>query len=132
MPDSPRLIFENQGGMNLMEPPDLLKPGQYAYLQNTRKLLGGRMTARPPLGSNLLSGTLPAGATSVSLLNDPYLPGYAMVVGAAGVMYVNNVSVATGLSGNPLSFLPYRPSASPRPFDYVADPSMAVTIPSYI
>jgi hypothetical protein len=131
MLDSPRQIFENQGGMNLMEPPDLLKPGSYAYLCNTRKLLGGRMTARPPLGSNLLSGTLPAGATSVSQLNDPYLTGYAMVVGAAGVMYVNNVSVATGLSGNPLSFLPYRPPASPRPFDYIADPSMAVTIASY-
>lgn len=117
--------------MVTVEPPDLLKPGSYAYLCNTRKLLRGRMTARPPLGANLLGGTLPAGATSVNRLNDPYLPGYALVVGAAGVMYVSNASVATGLSGNPLSFLPYRPPASPRPFAYIADSSLAVTIPSY-
>ena len=127
-----RLIFENAGGMVTVNSPDLLKPGQYPFLANTRKLLGGRMTARPPMGANLLGGTLPAGATSVSRLNDPYLPGYALVVGAAGVMYVNATSVATGLSGNPLSFLPYRPAGTPRPWDYVADPSTAVTIPDYI
>jgi len=96
------------------------------------------MVARPPLGVSLiLNGdgvptNLPAGVTSVNRLNDPYLPGYALVVGAAGVMYVNSASVATGLSGNVLSFLPYRPPASPRPFGYIADPSMAVSIPSYI
>lgn len=127
-----RLIFENAGGMVTVNSPDLLKPGQYPFLANTRKLLGGRMTARPPMGANLLSGTLAAGATSVSRLNDPYLPGYALVVGAAGVMYVNATSVATGLSGGPLSFLPYRPAGTPRPWDYVADPSLAVTIPDYI
>lgn len=132
-----RLTFENQGGMNLVNAPDLLRPTEFAYLQNTRKLLGGRMTARPPMSSNLLGGTLPAGATSVSRLNDPYLPGYALVVGAAGVMYVSTngaapSSVVTGLSGDPLSFLPYRPAGTPRPWDYVADPSMAVTIPDYI
>ena len=132
-----RLIFENAGGMSTVNSPDLLKPGTYAYLANTRKLLGGRMTARPPMSSNLLGGTLPAGATSVSRLNDPYLPGYALVVGAAGVMYVSTngaspSNVATGLSGDPLSFLPYRPAGTPRPWDYVADPSMAVTIPAYI
>lgn len=132
MPDSPRLIFENQGGMNTVEAPDLLKPGQYPYLQNTRKLLGGRMSARPPIGDNLLGGTVASGVTSTTRLNDPYLPGYALVVGAAGVMYVNSSSVATGLSGNPLSFLPYRPTGTPRPWCYVADPSLAVTIPAYI
>ena len=84
------------------------------------------------MGDNLLSGTLPAGATSISRLNDPYLPGYAMVVGAAGVMYVDNVSVATGLSAKPISFLPYRPAGTPRPWNYIADPSMTVTIPDYI
>ena len=48
------------------------------------------------------------------------------------MMYVNATSVATGLSGGPLSFLPYRPAGTPRPWDYVADPSLAVTIPDYI
>ena len=47
MPDSPRQIFENNGGMVTTEAADLLKDGQYAYLANVRKLLGGRITARP-------------------------------------------------------------------------------------
>lgn len=132
MPDSPRMIFENQGGMVTVTSSDLLKAGQYAYLQNTRKLLGGRMTARPPLGANLLGSALGSGATSVSRLADPYLPGYVYVVGAAGGMYVNATEVASGLSGAPLSFLQYRPTGTPRPWDYIADPSLAVTIASYI
>src|SRR6516225_5005982 len=135
MPYSPRQIFENEGGMNTVTAPDLVKPGQYPYLQNTRKLLGGRMVARPPIGDNLLGGTLAAGATSVTRLNDPYLSGpnyYAYIVGAAGVMYVNSTSVATGLSGKPICFLPYRPSQSPRAFCYTSDPSLTVTIPAYI
>jgi hypothetical protein len=134
MPDNnaPHIIFENQGGMNTTMPPDALKPGSYPYLQNTRKLLSGRMTARPPLGSNLIPSALPSGVTSLTRMNDPYAPSphYVRVIGAAGVMYVESTSVATGLSTNPLSFLPYRPSESPRPWCYVADPSLAVTIPS--
>ena len=135
MPDNnaPHMIFENQGGMNTVEAPDILKPGSYPFLQNTRKLLGGRMVARPPLGSNLIPSALPSGVTSLTRMNDPYAPSphYVRVIGAAGVMYVESTSVATGLSTNPLSFLPYRPSESPRPWCYVADPSLTVTIPSY-
>jgi hypothetical protein len=114
--------------------PDLLKEGQYPYLQNTRKLLGGRISARPPLGDNLIPSPLPSGATSLTRLNDPYAasPYYVRIVGAAGVMYVESTSRATGLSGNPLSFLPYRPSQSPQPWCYVGDPSLTVSIPSYI
>ncbi len=135
MPDNnaPHMVFENSGGMNTTMPPDALNPGSYPYLQNTRKILSGRMTARPPLGSNLIPSALPSGATSLTRMNDPYAPSpyYVRVIGAAGVMYVESTSVATGLSTNPLSFLPYRPSESPRPWCYVADPSLAVTIPGY-
>ena len=134
MPDSPRQVFENQGGMNLVTAPDLLEQGNYPYLQNTRKLLGGRITARPPLSSNLIPSALPAGATSLTRLNDPYAssPYYVRIIGAAGVMYVEATSAANGLSGNPLSFLPYRPSQSPQPWCYIGDPSLNVSIPSYI
>jgi len=41
------MIFENVGGMVTVTASDLLKEGQYPYLQNTRKILGGRMVARP-------------------------------------------------------------------------------------
>ena len=131
MPDSQRFSFENSGGMNTMTAPDLLKPGQYPFLQNTRKLLDGRLIARPPLGANLLGSALGSGPTSLTRMEDPYLPGFVYILGAAGAMYVNASSVATGLSENPLSFLPYRPPATPKPFMYVADPSLDVTVPAY-
>lgn len=131
MPESPRLSFENQGGLNTVAAPDELNPGSYAYLCNVRKLLGGRLTARPPLGANLLGSALPDGITSLNRMNDPYLPGYVLVLGAAGAMYVNTSQIASGFSGNPLSFLPYDPPNSPQPWCYIADPSPAVTIPAY-
>lgn len=134
MPESPRLIFENDGGMNTVQAPDLLPPTQYSYLQNVRKLLGGRLVARYPLGANLLASALGYGITSVARLNDPYSgPGFALVTGAAGNMYVGVTEVVAGLSGNPLSFLPSTPPSTPQPWCYVADPSLAVSIlnPSY-
>lgn len=132
MPQNPRLSFALQGGMNTVDAPDELKPGSYPFLLNVRKLLGGRLTARPPLGANLLGSALGAGVTSLTRMSDPYLPGFVYILGAAGGMFVNATSVATGLSTSPLSFLPYRPPASPQPWMYVGDPSLAVTIPSYI
>lgn len=133
MPESPRLSFENQGGLNTVSAPDELKPGSYAYLQNVRRLLGGRLTARPPLGANQLGSALPSGPTSLVRMNDPYMgsPQYVLIEGAAGLMYVNASQVASGLSSNPISYLPYTPPQSPRPWCYTADPSMAVTVPAY-
>lgn len=111
--------------MNLVAPPDLLGPGEYAYLQNTRRLLAGRITGRPPLGSNQLGSALPDGVTSVVRMNDTTangpMSGYVLISGAAGNMYVNAAAVKSGLSGKPLSFLPYRPSQSPQPWCYVGD-----------
>lgn len=133
MPQSPRLSFEVEGGMNTLAAPDELRPGQYAYLQNVRKLLGGRITSRPAVGANLLASALPSGITSLTRLNDPYAssPFYAYISGAAGKMYVNVSQVASGLSGNPLSFLPYTPPQTPRPWCYIADPSMAAVVAAY-
>lgn len=117
--------------MDTVSAADEVRPGGYPFLQNVRKLLGGRLTARPPLGSNQLGSALPNGVTSTTRMNDPYLPGYVLVNGAAGKMYVNASQVASGLSGNPLSFLPYGPADSPQPWCYVADPSMTVTVAGY-
>lgn len=132
---SPRTIFEMNGGMSTVQAPDLIPQGSYAFLQNTRRLLGGRLSARPPIGANQLSASLPSGVTSQVRLNDTTADGpglgYVLILGAAGVMYVNASSAATGLSGNPLSFLPYRPSQSPQPWCYLGDPSLAVTVPAY-
>lgn len=114
-----------QGGMNTAASVDLLPPGKFSYLQNVRRILQGRTVARAPLGSNLLTGALPDGATSLVRMNDatPGAPGFVRVIGAAGKMYVNTTQVATGLTGDPLSFCTFRPNASPQPWCYVSDNS---------
>jgi hypothetical protein len=122
------------GGINTSTSPDQLQAG-WPYIANVRRILKSRTVARPPLGANQLASALPAGPTSVSRLGDPYLggSGYALVIGAAGKMYVNASEVASGLSGAPLSFLNYRPTGTPRPYCYTGDASLAVTLenPSY-
>lgn len=135
--DKNGMRFDIRGGMNTVLSSDLLKVGEYAYLQNTRKLLEGRIAARPPLSNNLLGSTLPAGVTSLLRLNDTtnlsILPaGYVYIMGAGGDLYVTTTSIATGLSGGPLGLITFRPNASPQPWCYVADPSEVVSIPAYI
>src|SRR5574337_358684 len=144
-PQTPRQVFQLQGGMNTLLPPDLIPEGSYAYLQNVRRLLGGRIVARTPVGTDLLGSALAdaGGVNSVSQLNDPYISGtpkWVYVEGTpAGNCYVSvpagaNTHVASGLSGNPLSYLPYRPPASPQPWLYVADPTatgVSLLSPSY-
>lgn len=136
-PNGIRLDLE--GGMNLMLSPDLLTKG-FPFLQNVRRNLYGRAVDRPGLGANLLPSTLPAGPTSLIRMNDatPVGPasGYVLIIGAAGTLYLYvgasvMVSLASGLSGLPLSFVTFRPNASPQPWCYVADPSLNVTIPGY-
>lgn len=116
-----------QGGMNTVLSPDLLPVGVYAYLQNVRRFLQGRTIARPPLGSNLIPSPLPSGVTSLIRLNDttPTGPvsGFALIEGANGYLYNNSTQIASGLTGNPLSFVTFRPNASPPPWCYAADNS---------
>jgi hypothetical protein len=77
---------------------------------------------------------LPDAPYTIRRLNDstPNGPssGYALVIGAGGKMYVNNTEVASGLSGNPVSLVPFRPNASVQPWMYVGDsaPQGDVTI----
>lgn len=122
------------GGINTSQSPDQMTAG-YPYLQNVRRILKTRTSARPPIGANLLGGTLPASVTSLVRMNDPYMggPGYVLISGAAGKMYVGTTEVATGMTQVPNSYLPYRPSASPEPWCYVGNPSLSVTLenPSY-
>ena len=135
-PQTPRQLFQLQGGINTLLPPDLVPEGSFCYLQNVRRLLGGRIVARTPLGANLLGGALANGPNSVTRLNDPYnMSGYALIEGTAiGNVYVNTTHVASGLSGNPVSYLPYRPPASPQPWVYASDPTatgVSLINPSY-
>lgn len=121
------------GGINTITSADQIPAGGgFPYLCNVRRNLKSRTVARFPLGSNLLTSVLANGIVSVARLNDPYKePSYAYLCGSNGGLYVGATQVASGLSGLPISFLPYRPPASPQPWCYVADSSLAVNIPSY-
>lgn len=114
-----------QGGMNTVLSPDLLPPGTYAFLQNVRRYLQGRTVARAPLGTNLLPSTIASGPTSLLRLNDSTptgpMSGFALIEGANGSMYLNSTLIASGLTGLPLTFVTFRPNASPPPWAYTAD-----------
>lgn len=122
--------FVLQGGMNIYRSLDLLQEGEYAYLQNVRRYLDGRIRGRATMGDPLY--TLGAPPHTIRRLNDstPAGPvaGYVRVIGAAGLMYVDATEVGSGYSGNPDSFCPFRPNASVQPWMYVGDSSESVVI----
>jgi hypothetical protein len=134
--DKNGIRLDLMGGINTMQPTDLMQQA-YPYLQNVRRNLAGRAISRPPLGSNFLpSAILPP--TSFTLMNDPYMaaPGFVLILGVAnGQLYVSNGTTVTqevsGLSGLPLSFIVFGPNTTPQPWCYVADPSLAILIPVY-
>jgi hypothetical protein len=121
------------GGMNLMLATNLIPQGQgFSFLQNVRRNLAGRAVSRPALGANILPGVLTGEqVTSLTRMNDatPYGPpsGYILIIGTlAGNLWVWDGGSSLGivrysLSGKPLSFVTFRPNASPQPWCYVAD-----------
>jgi hypothetical protein len=121
------------GGINTMLATDAMQAG-FPYLENVRRNLLGQAVSRPALGGNLLSAALASGPTSMIRMNDETAPNsttpahapHVLIMGAAGTLYVDPVSgvtlpVANGLTGKPLSFVTFRPNASPQPWCYVAD-----------
>jgi hypothetical protein len=115
-----RLAFH---GMNTVLPPDQLPPGKYPYAQNIRAYLRDRVAARATQDSSFLS--LSSAVHSIRRLNDttPAGPigGFIIVSGAGSSLYANSTQVDTGLSGNPISILPFRPNASVQPWAYIGD-----------
>jgi len=133
MPNGIRLDIE--GGINLAQSPDQMTSG-WSYLQNVRRILKTRTAARPPIGPDLLPAPLPSGPVSLIRMGDPYLSGsdHALISNTEpGKLYIEDTEVATGLTGAPLSYLPYRPTGTPRPYCYIGDGSLSVTLenPSY-
>lgn len=117
-PDGIRLAFH---GMNTVLPPDKVPPGKYVYAQNVRAYLQeqtvGRATQDAP------AETLAASIHSLRRLNDstPASLGPTLIAGAAGVLYAGTAPVASGMSGDPISLVPFRPNASVQPWMYVGD-----------
>ena len=115
-------------GVDLISPINRIPSGRTSLSVNVRSYTKGGVTFR-----NLLTGalyTLAAAVHSIRRLNDstPDGPssGYSIVNGAGTRISVWNstdgvVDVADGLSGNPVSIIPFRPNTSVRPFAYIAD-----------
>lgn len=120
MTDGARLDF---GGMNLLRPPDQMPPRKFAYAQNVRAYKREGITSRATQDSAPL--TLPTGVHSLRRLNDltPAGPagGFIHVAGAGTNLYANAIPVDSGLSGNPISLVPFRPNTSVQPWMYVGD-----------
>ena len=118
-------------GMDLAHGVNRLRAGFVALAQNVRQLVKGAFGMR-----NVLAGaiyTLEAAVVSIGRLNDstPNGPsnGYSLItVDTNGNLYCNGTVVATGLSGNPVSMIPFRPNASVQPWMYIGDSSHNVTI----
>lgn len=128
--------------VSLGGPSDLWGAALTAALVNGSNGIGVTVTpAVPNSGDELavndieLSVTyeVPAGPIhSLRRLNDstPSGPeqGYEIVVGAGGSLFVGTQEVASGMSGNPVSLIPFRPNSSPQPWMYTGDNSEGVTI----
>jgi hypothetical protein len=120
----------NFRGLDLSSPVNRLKAGFAALAVNVRAYALGSFMLR-----NLLTNAVVAvsGAiTTLARLNDstPAGPssGYTLISLAGTTLYNNTTPIATGMSGNPVSMLPFRPDLSVQPWMYVGDTSQAVTL----
>jgi hypothetical protein len=117
-------------GMDILSPVDLIPKGRYPFAQNIRRYVAGAIKGR-----NLLTNaiyTLASAVHSLCRINDstPAGPasGYSLISGSGTTLNVwnttiggNGTNVATGLSGNPLSLIPFRPNTSVQPWCYSGD-----------
>jgi len=90
----------------------------------TRQVAGIGSNANGPLlifdtiGGSLPAFTFEADTGSVNLASGS---AFILVEGAGTRLYANSVQVDSGLSGNPISLVPFRPAASVQPWMYVGD-----------
>ena len=115
-------------GIDLVHPVDQIPNGRVPFAQNVRAYLKSAIKGRNLLTNALY--TLASAVHSLKRLNDssPNAPasGYSIINGASTVLSAWNSTigvktVATGLSGNPVSMVPFRPNTSVQAVMYVAD-----------
>lgn len=125
-----------KGGTNLRLPIDQIPTGQYSLIKNLRQYVDGSWTLRP--GLTLVSNSFGAASYLHSLLryndsNPDTNVSWARFVGADTDLYVGQDDadfsaawnpVLTGLSGDPLSLIPFRADAAPNSSVYVGDKNM--------
>jgi hypothetical protein len=119
-------------GVDLTHPANRVPSGRVTIAQNIRSYSVGSINFRNLLTTALF--TLSDAIHSIRRLNDstPNGPsdGYTLINGAGTNMYSGSTVVATGLTGNPVSEIPFRPNTSVQPWMYVGDSAIqgAVTL----
>jgi hypothetical protein len=115
-------------GMNVASPPDLQPPGRCPFLFNVQPdVQQGALFVRPPV-AQLATTTTGLPVHSLIRVNDSVpeaSEAYARFLGIGnGVWYGQSgafTQLDSGYSGNPLSFVPYRPVQSPETWLYTYD-----------
>lgn len=122
-------------GMDLTSPINRTPPGRVTIAENVRAYLNGGFKPRHPLTDPIL--TIDSRVQSLARMNDttPAGPGSGFVIiseGSSGNVFANSTPVASGLSGNPVSLVPFRPNTSVQPWMYIGDsaPYPNVTVDS--
>ena len=114
-------------GLDLTSPMNRIKAGFAAMCANVRAYFKGGFSLR-----NLLTGaivTVSSAIETICRLNDttPTGPagGFVYIIAAGGDIFVGSSgtlsSIASGLSGNQVSIIPFRPNASVKPWGYIGD-----------
>jgi hypothetical protein len=118
-------------GIDATSPINRIASGFTAVSVNVRAYLRNGMTLRTILTDAIL--TVSSAIQTVARLNDstPAGPvsGYTYILAAGGSLFSGITGAltasASGLSGNPVSMVPFRPNASVQPWMYIADSAPA-------
>ena len=118
-------------GMDLTSPQNRLPAGKTALAVNVRAYTEGGFALRNGLGPPIIM--VDSSINSLCRMNDttPTGPenGYCyIIVTDSGSVFVDPMQVATGLSTDPVSIIPFRPNTSVKPWAYIADSSMSVEL----
>lgn len=118
--------FANQG-VQLTRPVDLLAEAKYSILNNVRSYVDGTIHLR--LGLSGATAAMGAGPVhSIKRYFDNTSATTAEIEGSGTSLYFNAASIASGFSGNPLTFAPIRPISSAETYMYVGDSSKMVKV----
>lgn len=117
-------------GINTVSPPDAMPAGKYPYAQNIRRYLHNQIIGRATQAAATF--TLAAAITCLRRMNDTSgagpMSGYVLIVGSSTNLYANSTQVVSGLSGNKISIIPFRPNTSPPAWAYCSDSSMSAVL----
>src|ERR1700761_4613994 len=110
---------DNFHGMDLTSPANRIPAGRTAIATNVRAYGQGQINLRNPLSAPII--TIDSTVQSLTRMNDttPAGPvsGYVLISASlSGKLFANSATVASGLSGDPVSIIPFRPNASVQPW----------------